>query len=91
MMMQFDLFGSAAAVADVVSVFRLVMGRPELELTLAMPLDEIQGWDSMWHVAVMVELECRFGLTLEPREMEAVQTVGDVVRLLSARRALDAA
>ncbi|MDR3535469.1 MAG: acyl carrier protein [Acetobacteraceae bacterium] len=90
-MLQFDLFGGSVALANVVAGFRAALERPELELTLATPLEEIEGWDSMWHVAVMVELESRFGLTLEPHEIEAVQTVGDVVRLIGARRALDAA
>ncbi len=90
-MMQFDLFGGSAALADVVAAFRSVLERPDLDLTLAMSLEDIEGWDSMRHVAVMVELETRFRLALEPHEIEAVQTVGDVVRMIGARRALNAA
>jgi acyl carrier protein len=91
MAMTFDMLAPPTMLADVAAVFRAVLLHPDLDLTLATPLENIDGWDSMSHIAVMVELECRFGLTLEPHEIEAVQTVGDVVRTIGARCALYAA
>lgn len=89
--MQPDLFAGPATLADVVTVFRLVLEDPHLELNLGTPLEDIPGWDSMQHVAVMVELECRLSITLEPHEVEAVHSVGDIVRVIGARRMLDVA
>jgi acyl carrier protein len=85
-----DLFISPTMLADVTAAFRSVLPHSALDLTLETPLEEIEGWDSMAQIAVMVELECRFGLILEPHEVESVQTVGDVVRTFGAERALHA-
>lgn len=89
--MHADLFADPAVLADVVAVIRAVMGQADLEPDLDTPLEAIEGWDSLWHVTVTVELESRFDVKFQPHEMEAVQTVGDIVRMIGARRALDAA
>jgi acyl carrier protein len=83
------MFAGPADLAAVTAVLRTVLALPDLEPHLRTPLDDINGWDSMQQVAVVVELEARLGLTLEPVEVEAVQTVGDLVRLIGAKRALD--
>jgi acyl carrier protein len=87
--MHHDLFAGPADLAAVTRVLRTVLERPDLEPHLQTPLEDISGWDSMRQVAVVVELEARSGLTLEPAEVEAVHTVGDLVRLIGAKRALD--
>ena len=89
--MSFDLLAPPTIQTEVIAAFRAVLATPDLELDLYTPLDTISGWDSMSHVALMAELECRFGLTLERGELEALQSVGDVVRTFGAKRILRAA
>lgn len=89
--MQPDLFAGSAGLAAVVTMVRSMLEDPHLELTLVTPLEDIPGWDSMQQVAVMVDLECRLGITLTPHEVEAVHSVGDIVRVIGARRMLDVA
>ena len=41
----------------------------------------------MAHIALVVEAECRFGITFQAAEIEALQRVGDLLRLIEAKRA----
>lgn len=53
------------------------------ELTDASRFDEIDGWSSVAALALMVELEDRWPLALDLRAFMAVQTVGELVELVS--------
>jgi acyl carrier protein len=88
---QSEMFAAPATMVEVLPAFRSALESPDLELSLTTSLEDISGWDSMQQVRVMAELECRFGIALESQEMEAVLTVGDCVRLVGAKRALNAA
>jgi acyl carrier protein len=77
----------AALLAALVEIVRDVLEDRGIQLTLDTPVDDLAGWDSMNHVAIMVEAECRFGVLFELTELEEVPTVGHLVRLIRAKRA----
>jgi acyl carrier protein len=43
---------------------------------------QVQGWDSLGHVRLLVSLESRFEISVDMDEMVALQTVGDIKNLL---------
>jgi acyl carrier protein len=86
--MMFDVLASPAIQTQVFSALSEVFSAADFALDLATPLDSIEGWDSMSHIALISEIECRLGLTLEREELEAMQTVGDVVLTFGAKRIL---
>jgi hypothetical protein len=86
-----DMFADPDMVAGIMSAFRAALGRPDLELTAATPLDEIPNWASALPATVMVELELRCGISLDLQEMQAAFTVGDITRMIAAKRTLYAA
>jgi acyl carrier protein len=65
---------------DVAAALRTVLRDPDLDPTLDTSLDAIPGWDSMDLIAVVVELECRFGIQFDLPELESFSAVGDLVR-----------
>lgn len=71
---------------ELTDIFRLVLDEPELTLTENTTADDVPGWDSMTHIALLVETECRFGITFQAAELEALQRVGDLLRLIEAKR-----
>lgn len=73
--------------AELTDIFRTVLNQPELELTPRATADDILGWDSMTHITLLVEAECRFGIEFQPNEVELVQSVGELVRAIEAKRA----
>lgn len=57
-------------------IFRDVLGDPSLKVAADSTPDEIPAWDSLQHIALVVEAECRFGVLFEPEEVQALTTVG---------------
>jgi len=79
---------STAAVSvpiEVASILRHVLRDADLDAGSTARLEDLPGWDSMAHIAVIVEAECRFGIEFDLPEIEAVQTVGDLIDLIEAR------
>jgi acyl carrier protein len=48
----------------------------------ATPLNDIEGWDSLRHVMLVVGLEQRFAVSLSAEDIRLMVTVGDVNRIL---------
>ena len=74
-----------AILAEITDIARQVFEDPALELTLETTSDDVQGWDSMSHIALVVECECRFGLRFQSMEIEDLRSVGELVRLIQAK------
>ena len=72
--------------AEVTDIFRAVLNQPDLELTSRATADDIPGWDSLSHITLVVEAECRFGIEFQPAEIEALQSVGELVRAIETKR-----
>ena len=73
---------------EIVSFFRDVLQCDGFDLTTDTNPDDLLGWDSLNHIALMVETECRFGVSFEPHDIEAVHRVGDLIDILHAKQAL---
>ncbi len=71
--------------AGVTEIFRSVFNDPSLELTSRSTADEVPGWDSMTHITLIVEAECRFGILFQAAEIEALHSVGELVRAIEAK------
>ena len=76
----------AAVLAEIIDVVRQVLENRTIELTPATSMDEMFGWDSMNHIAILVEAELRFDVVFELADVDAVPTVGHLVRLIQAKR-----
>jgi acyl carrier protein len=72
--------------AGVTEIFRSVFNDPNLELTPGSTVEEIPGWDSMTHITLIVEAECRFGIHFQAAEIESLYSVGELVRAIEAKR-----
>ena len=66
-------------------ICREVLGYPSLILTTETAADEVQDWDSMNHITIVVEAERRFGVKFRTAEIEELRNVGDFVRLIEAK------
>jgi acyl carrier protein len=78
----------AVVLAEVKDIVRQVLEDGTIELHASMPIDELKAWDSMNHVAILVEAECRFDVLFELDELDTVLTIGHLVRLIQAKRSL---
>ena len=57
----------------------------DVQLTPATTADDIEEWDSLSHVRLVVAVERKFGFKLKNAEIEALKSVGDLVTLIESR------
>jgi acyl carrier protein len=86
---QINAIGSDAAVlAEITDVVRQVLHDRTIELAADTAIDDTPGWDSMSHIAILVEAECRFDVIFEIADVDTLPTVGHLVRLVQAKRSI---
>ena len=76
---------------EMTTIVRDVLGDPGVELTPNTTADDVPGWDSMAHITLIVEAECRFGIQFQIAEIEALHNLGELVRAIESKRTLAAA
>lgn len=69
------------------SVFRQVLEDDSIELTPTTTAEDVEGWDSMNHIFIVVELEKRFGVKFQAAEMEELKNVGELAALVTQKLA----
>lgn len=79
-------FANTPVLAEVTDIFRDLLRDPALELSAASTPDDVPGWDSMTHIALVVEAECRFGIQFHAGEIEELRSVGDLVRRIRMKQ-----
>jgi len=73
--------------AKLTTVFHDVFGDDEIVLKPEMTADDVDGWDSLAHVRLMLTVERSFATKLSASEIGRLKTVGDLVELLSRKAA----
>jgi acyl carrier protein len=76
---------------EITTILRDVLGDRALDPTPITRFGDLSGWDSMDLVTVVVEVECRFDIQFDVREIEGLSTIGDLLGMIAMKRALAAA
>ena len=71
---------------SVTKVFKDVFANDAIVLRPEMTANDIEGWDSIHHLMIIVGVEKRFGIRLRTREVDGLKCVGDIIRLVGAKR-----
>ena len=64
------------------AIFRQVLGDDQIDLKPSMTAEDVEGWDSMNHIFIVVEIEKRFGVKFQAAEMEELKDVGELAALV---------
>ena len=57
----------------------------DLDLSEATTADEVQGWDSLNHIRLMVSIEKEFKIRFETGEINTLKDVGALIRLIATK------
>ena len=68
-------------------VFQQVFDDDELEITRETSTKDVEGWDSLMHVTLLINVEKAFGVKFSSSEVASLGRVGDLVDLIDARKA----
>ena len=70
------------ALEGLTAIFREIFHRPSLVLDPAWTAADLDGWDSLRHVEIILRTEARFGIRLEAAALEGLRSVGDLAALV---------
>jgi acyl carrier protein len=78
-------------ITGLTSVFREVFDDDELQLRPEMTADDVDGWDSLAHIRLILSVQKAFGIKFSPIEMNRLKNVGDLIALTRDKQAQGAA
>ncbi len=68
-------------------VFQDVFDDPSLEVRDDMTARDVEGWDSLTHINLIVAVEKEFRIRLTTAEVRSLNDVGDFMTLIAAKAA----
>jgi acyl carrier protein len=72
----------AELIARLTEVFRETLDVEDLVVTRELTADEVEEWDSLAHVRLMIAVEREFGCQFPTSEVTKLSNVGDLVDLI---------
>jgi acyl carrier protein len=66
-------------VEPLTGIFREVFDDDEIVLSPEMTADDVDGWDSLSHVNLIVTIETRFNIKFTQKELLTFRNVGDLM------------
>jgi acyl carrier protein len=66
-------------------VFQEVFDLPELEITETMTAEDIEEWDSLSHIILIVATEKAFAVTFTTKDVKSLKNIGDFITLIENR------
>jgi acyl carrier protein len=67
------------ALRQVEEIFRDILDDNEIVLTPETTADDVEGWDSLSHIQLIVAIEKRFKIKFTAREIMSWQNVGEML------------
>lgn len=68
-------------------IFRDVLDNDDLTITPATKADDVDGWDSLAHIHLVVSIEKTFGMRFSADEVSSLENVGGLVALIMKKQA----
>ena len=70
-------------------IFRQVFDDESIVITRETTADDIDGWDSLSHVNLIVAIETKFNVRFSQKELLTFKNVGDLLRSIESKSALE--
>ena len=73
--------------AKIGDLLRDLLDRDDVELTDATTANDVEDWDSLVQVRLMIAIEGIFKIRFEPQEITAPENVGELISLIESKQA----
>lgn len=80
-----------AIVTRLTSIFREVFDDDDLVLRPELTANDVDGWDSLAHIRLILTVQKAFGVKFSAVEMSRLKNVGDLITLTKHKQAPGAA
>ncbi len=71
--------------ARLTQIFQDVFDEDEINLTPELTAKDVDGWDSLTHIRLILTVEKGFKMKFSTSEIGRLENVGDLVQLIKAR------
>lgn len=68
-------------------IFRDIFDDEELEITETTTAEDIEDWDSLTHMQLIVEIEREFGIKFSTAEVKMAGNVGEFIEIIKGKLA----
>lgn len=72
--------------AQLTTVFHDVFDDDSLEVTPDLSAKDVDGWDSLTHIRLLLSVEKKFNVKFTTSEIGRLENVGDLVSLIEAKK-----
>jgi acyl carrier protein len=76
---------SATVIKEIQPIFRDVLDLPDLQLTRQSNASNVEGWDSLAHVNLVMAIEKRFKIKIALGELQDLKNVGEMADLIQRK------
>jgi acyl carrier protein len=66
-------------------IFREVFDNDDINIALDMTANDIDGWDSLSHVNLIVAIETKFNIRFSNKELMTFKNIGDLLNCISKK------
>lgn len=66
-------------------IFRDIFDDEELEIFDEMNAEDLEDWDSLTHIQLIVEIEQEFGIKFTTEEVSESKNVGEFIELINSK------
>ena len=66
-------------------IFREVFDNDDINITPEMTANDVDGWDSLSHVNLIVAIETKFGIRFSQKELLTFKNVGDLLNSIRGK------
>ena len=78
---------TSTIIEQLTPIFRDVLDDDELIITPATQAADVDGWDSLAHIHLVVSIEKAFKMRFSAEEVSSLENVGDLVTLIIKKQA----
>jgi acyl carrier protein len=71
---------------ELIPIFRSVFDDDDLIITALSAAQDIDGWDSLAQIRLIISIEKIFGIKFSAIEISGLQNVGDMVQLINSKK-----
>jgi len=77
--------GNSEVMSRLTGVFQDVFGDETLSLARGTTAQDVEGWDSLMHINLIVAIERQFKIRFTTREIARLQNVGELIDLIAGK------